>query len=105
MTAFRLYFSARGKSRFIFKIAADSGQGHAHQLRRHKCTAKINFYIIQHFRSINPHKLKIKLNLYTILQIFSVTIFEKGAILQLLTDYEYNNELTDSCNQLELFDL
>ncbi|MFH1459193.1 MAG: IS4 family transposase [Candidatus Omnitrophota bacterium] len=55
--------------------------------------------------AIIKKQLKIKLNLYTILQIFSVTIFEKMPILQLLTDYEYNNKLTDSCNQLELFNL
>ncbi|MFH1093675.1 MAG: IS4 family transposase, partial [Candidatus Omnitrophota bacterium] len=55
--------------------------------------------------AIIKKRLKITLNLYTILQIFSVTIFEKVSILQLLTDFEYNNKLTDSCNQLELFDL
>ncbi|MFH1061597.1 MAG: IS4 family transposase [Candidatus Omnitrophota bacterium] len=55
--------------------------------------------------AIIKKRLKIKLNLYTILQIFSVTIFEKVNILQLLTDYESNNINSDFCNQLELFNL
>lgn len=55
--------------------------------------------------AIIKKQLKIKLNLYTILQIFSVAIFEKVPILQLLTDNEYRNKLSNSCNQLELFKL
>ena len=55
--------------------------------------------------AIIKKQLKIKLNLYTILQIFSVAIFEKVPILQLLTDNEYRNKLSDPCNQLELFKL
>lgn len=55
--------------------------------------------------AIIKKQLKVKLNLYTILQIFSITIFEKVSILQLLTDYEYKIETGNYCNQLELFKL
>lgn len=55
--------------------------------------------------AIVKKQLKIKLNLYTILQIFSVTIFEKVPIFQLLTEYEYKTKSNAYCNQLELFDL
>ena len=48
--------------------------------------------------------LKIELSLYTILQILSVTIFEKMPILQVLTDNEYTEQIYHNPNQLNLFD-
>ena len=44
-------------------------------------------------------------SLYTILQILSVTLFEKAPLIQILTDLDYENQETDSHNQLELFHL
>ncbi|GAJ01213.1 unnamed protein product, partial [marine sediment metagenome] len=41
----------------------------------------------------------------TILQILSVTLFEKVSILQVLMEAGYKTDSTDSCNQLMLFDL
>lgn len=55
--------------------------------------------------AIIKKRLKLDLSLYTILQIFSVTIFEKVPILQLLTDFEYKTKAHDCYNQLELFEL
>ena len=54
--------------------------------------------------AIIKKRLKIELGLYTILQIFSVTIFEKILISQALTDNAYKNEITSRHIQLELFD-
>jgi hypothetical protein len=48
--------------------------------------------------------LKIELSLYTILQILSVTIFEKTPILQVVTDNECTNTDYHNPNQLNLFD-
>ena len=48
--------------------------------------------------------LKIELSLYTILQILSVTVFEKMPIFQVLTDNEYINLKYYNPNQLNLFD-
>jgi transposase len=48
--------------------------------------------------------LKVELSLYTILQILSVTVFEKMPILQELTDYEYTKPEYNNPNQLSLFD-
>jgi len=62
----------------------------------------ISIYVLV---AIIKKRLHLDLSLYTILQIFSVTVFEKVPILQLLTDYEYRNKTYDSCNQLELFKL
>ncbi|MCG6535105.1 MAG: IS4 family transposase [Syntrophales bacterium LBB04] len=50
-------------------------------------------------------QLNIELSLYTILQIFSVTIFEKMPILQALEADGYKNENIQFDNQLQLFNL
>jgi hypothetical protein len=54
--------------------------------------------------AIIKKRLKIGLSLYTILQIFSVTVFEKIPILQALTDDAYKNQITSNHIQLKLFD-
>jgi len=55
--------------------------------------------------AIIKKQLNLDLNLYTILQILSVTLFEKVSILQVLMEAGYKTDHTDSCNQLMLFDL
>jgi len=62
----------------------------------------ISMYVLV---AIIKKRLHLNMSLYTILQIFSVTIFEKVPLLQLLTDYEYKIQRTVSDNQLTLFDL
>jgi len=54
--------------------------------------------------AIIKKKLKIELSLYTILQIFSITLFEKKPILQVLTDTDYQNQIANSHIQLKLFE-
>ena len=54
--------------------------------------------------AIMKKRLKIDLTLYTILQILSITLFEKMPILQALTDADYKNEITSSHIQLKLFE-
>ncbi len=53
--------------------------------------------------AIIKKRLKLDQSLYTILQIFSVTVFEKIPILQALTDDAYKNKITSSHIQLKLF--
>ncbi|MBA7530025.1 IS4 family transposase ISDpr1 [subsurface metagenome] len=55
--------------------------------------------------AIIKKQLNLDLSLYTILQILSVTLFEKVSILQVLTEAGYKTDGADSCNQLMLFDL
>jgi len=55
--------------------------------------------------AIIKKRLKLKLELYTILQILSLSLFEKTELNQLLTNSEYNNDNDDSSKQLNLFDL
>ena len=55
--------------------------------------------------AIIKKQLNLDLNLYTILQILSVTLFEKVSILQVLMKAGYKTDDTDFCNQLMLFDL
>ena len=44
------------------------------------------------------------LSLYTILQILSITLFEKAPLIQVLTAPRYNNITDPYVNQLKLFD-
>jgi len=53
--------------------------------------------------AIIKKRLKIGLSLYTILQIFSITLFEKMPILKVLTETEYKNKITTGPIQLNLF--
>jgi IS4 transposase len=48
-------------------------------------------------------RLKIEASLYTILQILSVSVFERTELNQLLTFYDYKNRSTEKPNQLNLF--
>lgn len=55
--------------------------------------------------AIIKKQLNLDLNLYTILQILSLTLFEKVSILQVLMEAGYKTDNTNFCNQLMLFDL
>ncbi|HEW78708.1 MAG TPA: IS4 family transposase [Phycisphaerales bacterium] len=55
--------------------------------------------------AIIKKELNLDLNLYTILQILSVTLFEKVSILQVLMEAGYKTDSSDSYNQLMLFKL
>ena len=53
--------------------------------------------------AIIKKRMKLDLSLYTILQIFSITLFEKMPILQALTETDYKNKITSGHIQLNLF--
>ena len=55
--------------------------------------------------AIARKRLGLESSLYQILQIFSVTIFEKAPILQLIEAFDSQSELLENPNQLILFDL
>jgi len=54
--------------------------------------------------AIIKKRMKLDLSLYTILQIFSITLFEKMPILQALTDNDYKNKIANGHIQLNLFE-
>jgi len=54
--------------------------------------------------AIMKKRLKIDLTLHTILQILSISLFEKKPIYQVLTDNDYTNKITSGHIQLKLFD-
>ena len=54
--------------------------------------------------AIMKKRLKIDLSLYTILQILSITLFEKMPIYQALTENSYTNKITSGHIQLNLFE-
>ena len=53
--------------------------------------------------AIIKKRLKIDASLYTILQILSVTIFEKMPLSQVLTEMSYKTDAINNCKQLKLF--
>ncbi len=54
--------------------------------------------------AIIKKRLDIGADLYTILQILSLTLFEKTSLIHMLTNSEYKNEEHHMTNQLNLFD-
>jgi len=62
----------------------------------------ISVYVLM---AIIKKELKIERNLSEILQILSITLFEKVSISQVLTTPALQNKRSDFCNQLPLFDL
>lgn len=54
--------------------------------------------------AIIKKKLKTDASLYTLLQIFSLTLFEKTLLLQLIPDVDYKDPLNQIDNQLNLFE-
>ena len=54
--------------------------------------------------AIMKKRLKIDLTLYTILQILSITLFEKMPVLEALAADDYRNKITSGHIQLKLFD-
>ena len=55
--------------------------------------------------AIVKKELKLDCSLAEILQILSITLFEKDELYQALTAFDHQNEVGESCNQLNLFDL
>jgi hypothetical protein len=53
--------------------------------------------------AIMKKRLKIEASLYTILQVLSVTIFERMPLIQTLTDTDSENDTSNIDNQLFLF--
>ena len=54
--------------------------------------------------AIVKKRLKLDASLYTILQVLSVTVFNKTPINRMFTDSDYKNQITANNNQLSLFD-
>jgi hypothetical protein len=55
--------------------------------------------------AITRKRLMLPMSLYQILQILSVTLFEKTPILQALQPADSQDDLSDNSNQLNLFTL
>ena len=53
--------------------------------------------------AIIKKRLKVDLNLYTILQILSITLFEKMPILQAFSDFGYKSIIVADDKKLKLF--
>jgi hypothetical protein len=71
-----------------------------------KCSQNTNLdsYHNLCFGCNSQKRLKIEASLYTVLQILSVTIFDKSPILQVLLNCENHIDKELPCNQLDLFE-
>ncbi len=72
---------------------------HRHNMRNYLCRS---VYVLV---AIVRKRLRLNSSLYQILQILSITPFEKMPILQALQSSDSQDDLPDSDNQLILFDL
>jgi len=54
--------------------------------------------------AIIKKRLHLEVSLYTILQILSVTIFERLPLLHVLTEFDYKTNNPETHKQLNLFD-
>jgi hypothetical protein len=55
--------------------------------------------------AILKKELQLPRSLYELLQILSLTLFERVPLSQVVTEFPEQDLLDDSCNQLSLFDL
>jgi hypothetical protein len=55
--------------------------------------------------AIIKKRLGLDQHLYTILQVLSLTLFEKTPLYQALTQIDYTSQEVDPCIQLEMFNL
>jgi IS4 transposase len=62
----------------------------------------ISMYVLV---AIIKKRLHLDLSLYTILQILSITVFEKRPLIQVLSNFDPGNQMNENANQLLLFDL
>ena len=53
--------------------------------------------------AIIKKRMNLDISLYTMLQILSITVFNKTPLLQLFTNTSYENKITTNDNQLKLF--
>jgi transposase len=75
--------------------------GHSENAVRTQIWIAVSVYVLI---AIIKKRLKLEASLYTILQILSVTIFERLPLNQLLTDIDYTLQVPPLSNQLILFD-
>ncbi len=54
--------------------------------------------------AIIKKRLALEISLYTILQVLSLTVFEKIPLIQVLSDSDYIDPNIESSNQLNLFE-
>ena len=84
--------------------AASQDQGllwYNRKCREDQIWIAISVYVLV---AIVKHKLRLDQSLYTILQILSVTLFEKTPILQTLSSMHYKEQIPQISKQLNLFD-
>jgi hypothetical protein len=102
-----LIYKARWQVELFFKwikqhLRIKSFYGTSENAVKTQIWIAVSIYVLV---AIVRKRLALKMSLYQILQILSVTLFEKTPILQALQPPDSQEDLPDSANQLILFDL
>jgi IS4 transposase len=100
------FYGARWKIELFFKwikqhLRIKSYFGTSENAVKSQIRIAISVYVVV---AIIKKRLDIDADLYTILQILSLTLFEKTSLIQLVTGAESISEEIDMPNQLNLFD-
>ncbi len=75
--------------------------GHSENAVKSQIWIAVSVYVLV---AIIRKRLRLEASLYTILQVLSVTVFEKMSLLQILTDTEEKSEQLETPKQMNLFD-
>lgn len=75
--------------------------GHSENAVKSQIWIAVSVYVLV---AIIRKRLRLQASLYTILQVLSLTVFERIPLLQILTDGPFDNEQPDNYKQLNLFD-
>jgi hypothetical protein len=99
-------FFARGnfncRQQGILIVAQQAFYGTSENAVKTQIWIAVSVYVLV---AIVRKRLGLEASLYQILQILSVTLFEKTPILRALQASDFENDMGDSGNQLSLFDL
>jgi hypothetical protein len=102
-----LIYKARWQVELFFKwikqhLRIKSFYGTSENAVKTQIWIAVSIYVLV---AIVRKRLELDMSLYQILQIFSVTLFEKTAILQVLQPPDSQEDLLSSANRLILFEL
>ena len=99
-------YKARWQEELFFKwikrhLRIKAYYGTSENAARTQIWIAISVYVLI---AIIKRRMNLKSSLYSVLQILSVSLFEKQSLNQALTDIDIQEDDQDTCNQLNLFE-
>jgi len=84
----------------------NSGTKDPHYFPRIAYHSPLSFLLPTASRLVVPfikNRLNLQKSLYTILQVLSISLFERASMFQLLTFYDYTSDMDENSNHYKLF--